>query len=209
MNSDDEKRPQEEAEQALEYATAPTAARSFCTLCGTSWDDDDIYGHMCSGGTPTLGVARVRVGSAAYIRARAQAALKEAESPWFGVWVERAGEPGFWRNHHGTERLETTETEAARIAQALNETSVERTDSVGWMYRAMPIGWRERAERAEAALAEERAKREAAERAEAAYRGNWEDAVARAEAAEARVRELESAIEETLRRATDAVGSDT
>jgi hypothetical protein len=30
--------------------------RLHCPRCGTTWDAEDIYGHMCSGGTPTLGI---------------------------------------------------------------------------------------------------------------------------------------------------------
>lgn len=57
--------------------------------------------------------------------------------------------------------------------------------------RASRIRIEERAIALMSALTEERTKREEAERFERAYEGNWKDAIASAEAAEARLAELE------------------
>ena len=59
--------------------------------------------------------------------------------PWWSVWCARKGEPGFWRNARGTnEPLQTTRTEAERVAASCNEFQRTRTDSLGWVYTAMP-----------------------------------------------------------------------
>lgn len=58
--------------------------------------------------------------------------------PLWGVWCERDGTPGFWRQL-GTGRpqhLQTTKSEAIRRANALNENQKARTDSLGWKYEA-------------------------------------------------------------------------
>ena len=60
----------------------------------------------------------------------------EAETPqWWGVWGSAPGDAGHW---HGDPPLQTTRTEAARTAKALNEFSAERTDALGWRYEVRP-----------------------------------------------------------------------
>lgn len=59
------------------------------------------------------------------------------------TWGIRAWQNGAWHHWRGTagdpsKPLETTETEARRIAAALNETAKELTDSLGWTYDAVP-----------------------------------------------------------------------
>ena len=86
--------------------------------------------------------ARVpRVHAAAYPPAGrwpAETTMSDHE-PWWSVWCARKGEPGFWRNARGTnEPLQTTRTEAERVAASCNEFQRTRTDSLGWVYTAMP-----------------------------------------------------------------------
>jgi hypothetical protein len=66
---------------------------------------------------------------------------------WWGVWCWRDNGPSFWRGaqgrgpgEEGPELLETTETEARKTADRLNEFARERTDSLGWRYEARPFG---------------------------------------------------------------------
>lgn len=107
-----------------------------------TWIDDSQYWRCRCGGSPGASVNNDCASRCSMCNTdRPDPRTSEAPpEPWWGVWAMREGYAGHWHPSGNDSRvhLETTKTEATRVAKALNKFAAERTDSLGWSYEVRP-----------------------------------------------------------------------